>query len=107
MRFSVAVQDSLNLYEVGIKVNECETPVVRTPLLSGVAAGRPVSLEELRYFSPVGEEYRMKSASSNSLKTLRQISSSLRAVEGSIFYFRVVVIVESPYMVEFMSFYGL
>src|SRR5438132_1848358 len=49
------------------------------PLLSGVAAGRPVSLEELRYFSPVGEEYRLKSASSNSLKTLRPISSSSRA----------------------------
>src|SRR6184192_4222787 len=52
------------------------------PLLSGVAAGRPVSLEELRYFSPVGEEYRLKSASSNSLKTLRPISSSSRAEEG-------------------------
>src|SRR5438128_11592446 len=53
------------------------------PLLSGVAAGRPVSLEELRYFSAVGEEYRLKSASSNSLKTLRPISSSSRAEEGS------------------------
>src|SRR5438552_10013915 len=55
---------------------------MQTPLLSGVAAGRPVSLEELRYFSPVGEEYRLKSASSNSLKTLRPISSSSRAEEG-------------------------
>jgi len=26
MRFSVAVQDALNLYEVDIKVNECEAP---------------------------------------------------------------------------------
>src|SRR5438552_3577022 len=55
---------------------------MQTPLFSGVAAGRPVSLEELRYFSPVGEEYRLKSASSNSLKTLRPISSSSRAEEG-------------------------
>src|SRR5438132_10464495 len=55
---------------------------MQTPLLSGVAAGRPVSLEELRYFSPVGEEYRLKSASSDSLKTLRPISSSSRAEEG-------------------------
>src|SRR5207302_781773 len=34
----------------------------RTPLLSGVAAGRPVSGEELRHSPPSGEEWRPKSA---------------------------------------------
>src|SRR5438105_15411566 len=62
--------------------NEILTSGGSFPLLSGVAAGRPVSLEELRYFSHVDEEYRLKSASSNSLKTLRPISSSSRAEEG-------------------------
>src|SRR5207237_10512388 len=65
------------------RIDKCQVSrQSRIPLLSGVAAGRPVSLEELRYFSPVGEEYRLKSASSNSLKTLRPISSSSRAEEG-------------------------
>src|SRR5207237_7819885 len=65
------------------RIDKCQVSrQSRIPLLSGVAAGRPVSLEEIRYFSPVGEEYRLKSASSNSLKTLRPISSSSRAEEG-------------------------
>src|SRR5438067_13198634 len=54
----------------------------QAPLLSGVAAGRPVSGEELRHSPPSGEEWRPKIGSTNSLKPLRPIFSSSRAEEG-------------------------
>src|SRR5207244_12621062 len=53
----------------------------QAPLLSGVAAGRPVSGEELRHSPPSGEEWRPKIGSTNSLKPLRPIFSS-SAEEG-------------------------
>src|SRR5438094_3572594 len=54
----------------------------QAPLLSGVAAGRPVSGEALRHSPQSGEEWRPKIGSTNSLKPLRPIFSSSRAEEG-------------------------